>query len=108
MDNRFDGVYSSLQEILENTLGRQVKVFGTLQENDDVRILEEFALEKNENNRSLQVALRFSDSSCRTFSKVVAATIDWGYLQKRTQPLVWLYEDEEYGSFYKILFDVKH
>jgi hypothetical protein len=108
MDNRFNGVYSSLQEILENTLGRQVKVFGTLQENDDVRILEEFALEKNENNRSLQVALRFSDSSSRTFNKVVAATIDWGYLQKRTQPLVWLYEDKEYGSFCKILFDVRH
>jgi len=107
MNNRFDGVYSSLQEILKNTLGRQVKVFGNLQENDDTRILEQFELKKNDNNRSLQVALRFNDSSSRTFTRIAAATIDWGYLLKRTKPLVWLYEDNKHGSFYKILFDVK-
>ncbi|WP_176772665.1 hypothetical protein [Sporomusa acidovorans] len=108
MNDRFDGVYSSLQEILKNTLGRQVKIFGNLQENDDTRILEQFELNKNQANRTLQVALRFNDSSCRTFDRVVAATIDWGYLLKRTTPLVWLYEDEKHGSIYKILFDVRH
>ncbi|WP_371381299.1 hypothetical protein [Sporomusa aerivorans] len=107
MNNRFDGVYSSLQEILNNTLGRPVKVFGNLQENDDTKILEEFELRKNETSQSLQVALHFDDSSCRTFNRVVAATIDWGYLQKRTKPIVWLCEDSNDG-FYKILFDVKH
>lgn len=108
MNNRFDSVYYSLQAILKNTLGRQVKVFGNLQENDDTRILEQFEIVKNDNNRSLQVALRFNDSSMRTFNRIVAATIDWGYLLKRTKPLVWLYEDQQDGSFYKILFDVKH
>ncbi|SMC45239.1 hypothetical protein [Sporomusa malonica] len=108
MNNRFDGVYSSLQEILKNTVGRQVKVFDNLQENDDTRILEQFELNKNDNSRSLQVALRFNDSSSRTFNRVVAVTIDWGYLQKRTKPLIWLYEDKKQGYFYKILFDVKH
>ena len=107
MNKRFDSVYSSLQEILNNTLGRKVKVFGNLQENDDTRILEQFELKKNDNNRSLQVALRFNDSSSRTFNRVAAATIDWGYLLKRTKPLVWLYDDKENGACYKILFDVK-
>ena len=106
MNNRFDGVYSSLQEILNNTIGRQVKVFGNLQENDDNRILEQFELKKDDNNRSLQVALHFNDSSSRTFNRVTAAEIDWGYLLKRTKPLVWLYEDKP-GFLYKISFDVK-
>lgn len=108
MDDRLDNVYFSLQEILRNTIGRQVKVFDNLQENDDTRILEEFELSKNDNSRSLQVELRFKDASSRIFHKVAALTIDWGYLQKRTKPLIWLYEDKKQGSFYKILFDVKH
>jgi hypothetical protein len=107
MNKQFDGVYSNLQEILKNTLGRQVKVFGDLQENDDTRILEQFQLKKNDNNHSLQLVLQFNDSCSRTFTKVAAATIDWGYLLKRTKPLVWLYEDNPPGYFYKILFDVK-
>lgn len=36
---------------------------------------------------------------------VVAVTIDWGYLQKRRMPLIWLYEDKS-DSIYKILFGV--
>lgn len=108
MNNRFNGVYCNLQEILRNTLGRKVIVLGNLQESEDTRILEQFELKKDDTNRSLQVELRFNDSSCRSFNKVVAATIDWGYLTKRTKPLVWLYEDERPGSIYKILFDVKH
>ena len=107
MNSRFDGVYSNLQTILKNTLGRQVKVFGNLQESDDTRILEQFELKKNDNNRTMQVALRFNDSSSRTFNRVVAATIDWGYLLKRTKPLVWLYDDKKQGASCKILFDVK-
>ncbi|MBP2644230.1 MAG: hypothetical protein H6Q67_2117 [Firmicutes bacterium] len=107
MNSRFDGVYSNLQTILKNTLGRQVKVYGNLQESDDTRILEQFELKKNDNNRTMQVALRFNDSSSRTFNRVVAATIDWGYLLKRTKPLVWLYDDKKQGSSCKILFDVK-
>ena len=74
---------------------------------DDTRVLEEYELVKNEMTRSLQVILHFNDSSSRIFEPVVAATIDWGYLLKRTKPLVWLYEDNKQGSFYKILFDVK-
>ncbi|MDF2571910.1 MAG: hypothetical protein K0R55_3514 [Sporomusa sp.] len=108
MNNRFDGVYSSLQEILKDTLGRQVKFFSNLQENDDTRTLEQFEIKKDDNSRSLQVALRFNDSSSCIFNSVVAVTIDWGFLRKRTKPLVWLYEDQKQGSFYKILFDVKH
>lgn len=108
MNERFDGVYSSLQEILENTLGRQVQLFGKLQEHEDTRILEQYELRKDDSSRSLQVALRFKDSSCCQFERVVAATIDWGYLQKRVTPLVWLYNDGEIGASYRILFDVKH
>lgn len=108
MSERFDGVYSSLQEILKNTLGRQVQVFGKLQEHDDTRILEQYDLKKDDSNRSLQVELQFKDSSCCHFERVVAATIDWGYLQKRVTPLVWLYNDGEMGASYRILFDMKH
>jgi hypothetical protein len=107
MNERFNGVYSGLQKILENTLGRQVQVFGKLREHDDTRILEQYELKKDDNSRSLQVALRFKDSSCCHFEKIVAATIDWGYLQKRVSPLVWLYDDGETGASYRILFDVK-
>jgi hypothetical protein len=107
MNKRFEGVYFGLQKILNNTLGRQVKVFSTNRENEDTRILELFELNKNDNECSLQVELNFSDASSLTLSSVVVATIDWGYLQKRSKPLVWLYEDKQ-GSIYKILFDVKN
>lgn len=106
MNKRFEGVYAGLQEILHNTLGRQVKFFDSDQDSEDTRILKQFSLNKNDNDRSLQVALIFSDASRLTLSSVVAATIDWGYLRKRTKPLVWLYEDKQ-EFIYKILFDVK-
>lgn len=108
MSERFDGVYSGLQEILENTIGRQVQVFSKLQERDDTKILEHYELKKDDISRSLQVALQFRDSSCCHFERIVAATIDWGYLQKRVTPLVWLYNDGEIGASYRILFDVKN
>lgn len=106
MNTRFEGVYLGLQEILNNTLGRQVKVFDSNRENEDTRILEQFELNKNDNDRSLQVALGFKDASSLILGSIVAATIDWGYFQKRTKPLVWLYEDKQ-DFIYKILFDVK-
>lgn len=108
MDDRFDGVYLGLREILDNTLGRQVKVFGKLQELDDTKILENYELKKDDSSRSLRVELRFKDSSCCNFDRVVAAAIDWGFVEKRVAPLVWLCEEAQSGSFNKLLFDVKH
>jgi hypothetical protein len=105
MNRRLEGVYFGLQNILTNTMGRQVKFFDNDQENE--RILEQFEINKNDNDRSLQIALNFNDASSLILNRVVAATIDWGYVQKRTKPLVWLYEDKK-DSIYKILFDVKN
>lgn len=107
MDKQFEGVYFGLQEILTNTVGRQVKVFDNNHENENAKILEQFELNKNDHSRSLQIVLNFNDASSLVLSRVVAVTIDWGYLQKRTKPLVWLYEDKR-DSIYKILFDVKN
>jgi hypothetical protein len=107
MNKRFDGVYFGLQGILTNTLGRQVKIFDNSRENDNVRILEQFELNRNDNDRSLKIVLRFNDASSLILNRVVAATIDWGYLQKRTQPLIWLCDDKR-NSIYKVFFDVRN
>ncbi|WP_371371062.1 hypothetical protein [Sporomusa aerivorans] len=107
MNKRFEGVYFGLQEILNNSLGRHVEFFDANLQNEEPKILEQFVLNKNENDCSMTVALSFSDASRLTLSKVVAATIDWGYLRKRTKPLVWLYEEKQ-DYIYKILFDVKN
>jgi hypothetical protein len=100
-----DEVYFSLQEILRKTLGRQVKFFGNLYAYDDTRVLKQFELKKDDDSRSLYIKFQFNDYSSRIFNTVVAVTIDWGYLQKREMPLVWLYEDKS-DSIYKVLFGV--
>lgn len=107
MNNRFNAVYFGLKEILQNTLGRQVKVFGNLQEREEVRILEQFELVKDDNKRLLKISLRFKDSSSKSFDRIASATIDWGYRIKRTKPLVWLYDEGNPDDIYKIWFDVK-
>lgn len=86
-------------------LGAQVKFFGSLYVPDDIKVLEKFEVKKADDKKSLQLKLQFNDYSSRIFNPVVAVTIDWGYLQKRRKPLIWLYEDKN-DSIYKILFDV--
>lgn len=108
MQDRYDTLLTNFQGILDETVGRQVKMFGDLKEKDEVRVLNQYDLVKMENDRSFKVALYFTDSSSLVFEKVVAATIDWGFPKKRTQPLVWLCQDRGPSSFSKMQFDVKH
>ena len=100
-----DKVYVSLQEILRKTLGRRVNFFGTLHSHDNTKVLKQFKVKKDSVRRSLHIELQFDDYSSRVFDTVVAVTIDWGYLQKRRMPLIWLYEDTS-AVIYKISFDV--
>ena len=101
-------VYSDLQEILEETVGREVKMFAESREHDDVRVLNRYDLTRLENGKCFKVSLYFEDSSSRTFEKVVAATVDWRSAEKTNSPIVWLCEKVGTGSFSKILFDTRH
>ncbi len=106
MNSRFNGVYCSLRDILQHTLGQQVKIFEYLQKNAEAQILEQFELTKDDNKRLLKISLHFKNSSSKNFNRIAAVTIDWGYKVKRTKPLVWLYDEERPDNIYKILFDV--
>lgn len=108
LTSKFEVVYSDLQEILEETLGRQVKMFAENKEKDDIRVLHRYDLARLENGKRFKVSLYFEDASIRVFEEVVAATIDWRSADKKSNPIVWFCERPGTGSFSKLLFDIQH